>query len=257
MRIVGNKVNDYYDTCISQFGYSTEGNIFLREPAYIQVHPSPTNSRYYSKVPSEPHQEYTFLGKGLRQLQVEFTDFDKKVWNAEYFRILFAGKLYGGIHIRISDRFKTIGTAKDKEYFFYTWETFAEYLEKNGMKISQKGHFRWSEDGKGTYEEDIRKHFTTIDVTGEAAAEKLVIAYIKGGSRYYGDKFEVHVNPELKQFAFFKLFDPFTAYQELAMFVDGQLAYPGNVMIEIEDKYRIAAHGFDKMSFRKGPTKRR
>jgi hypothetical protein len=50
--------------------------------------------------------------------------------------------------------------------------------------------------------------------------------------------------------------DPFTTYQELSMFVDGKIAYPGNSMTVIEDKYRIAAHGFDtKYGFRTRPSK--
>jgi hypothetical protein len=40
------------------------------------------------------------------------------------------------------------------------------------------------------------------------------------------------------------------------MFVDGQLAYPGNIVIEIDDKYKIESKGFDKKwSFRKRPFK--
>jgi hypothetical protein len=38
----------------------------------------------------------------------------------------------------------------------------------------------------------------------------------------------------------------------------GAIAAPENKPpVEIEDKYRIAQHGFDRYSFRKAPTKRR
>jgi len=42
--------------------------------------------------------------------------------------------------------------------------------------------------------------------------------------------------------------------QELDMWISGTLAWPQNMMIEIDDKYRIIAHGFDeKYGFRKRP----
>ncbi len=62
-------------------------------------------------------------------------------------------------------------------------------------------------------------------------------------------------NPELKQYHFAKMVDPFTAYQEIEMFLGGVLGSGNPPMVEIDDKHIAEGKGFDKMSFRKYPTK--
>ena len=37
MKLISTKINDYYDCCINQYGYETDGNVFIREPQDIQV----------------------------------------------------------------------------------------------------------------------------------------------------------------------------------------------------------------------------
>jgi hypothetical protein len=59
------------------------------------------------------------------------------------------------------------------------------------------------------------------------------------------------INPTLKTYKFFKIFDSFQALQEIQMFISGVLGTGESMIIEIEDKYKIASHGFDKTSFRK------
>lgn len=61
----------------------------------------------------------------------------------------------------------------------------------------------------------------------------------------------VITNPLLRDLQFFKIVDCFQASQELAMFISGVMGGQCPPMIEIEDKYRIAMHGYDEQSFRK------
>lgn len=65
------------------------------------------------------------------------------------------------------------------------------------------------------------------------------------------------INPILKEYEFYKVFDPFTTFQEIQMFISGVLGTGEKEIIEVEDKYKIGQHGFDKWSFRKEPTKKR
>lgn len=60
----------------------------------------------------------------------------------------------------------------------------------------------------------------------------------------------VEKNPCLKDLSFFKVKDAFTAFQELAGYLGNQLV-DCKEPDQIDDKYRIAQHGFDKWSFRK------
>ena len=64
------------------------------------------------------------------------------------------------------------------------------------------------------------------------------------------------INPILKDYEFYKVIDAFTAFTELQMFISGVLGTGEKEMIEIEDKYKIKKHGFNKWSFRKEPQKK-
>jgi len=65
------------------------------------------------------------------------------------------------------------------------------------------------------------------------------------------------VNPTLKDYEFYKVVDAFTAFTELQMFMGGVLGVGEKEIVEIEDKYKIGQHGFDKWSFRREPSKKK
>jgi hypothetical protein len=68
---------------------------------------------------------------------------------------------------------------------------------------------------------------------------------------YHG---HLELNPHLKTYNFQKVHGGVEAFQEIQMFISGVLGAPERPMIELTDQDRIAAHGFDSMSFRKIPT---
>jgi len=63
-------------------------------------------------------------------------------------------------------------------------------------------------------------------------------------------------NCSLKDYKFFKVKDPVTTYQEVAMFMGG-LAAPQKPIPVPSDKDMVSIKGFDKHSFRKEPTKKK
>ena len=64
----------------------------------------------------------------------------------------------------------------------------------------------------------------------------------------------LHVNGILKDIEFFKVMDPFMAFQEIEMYITGVLGTNNKPVVEISDKHKIVGHGFDpKYSFRKEP----
>jgi hypothetical protein len=250
MKIYSIKVHDYYDACISQFGYSNEGNSFLREPSEIVIIPkADKRSRWSQHRGVHPNDEINFLVDYFTFGSFEYYNSENKKWTIFAFKILFAGKLYGGVKIR-----PDIMDHQEQEVICYNWDTMSAVIKKKGFALSPE-RYSWFLQRKTSDEDRLKSHFKVIDITDQCIEHKLVIAFISGGSRF--DTHAVELNGELKKHQFYKVLDPFTAYQELALYVDGQLSYPGNITIEIEDKYRIAAHGFDKHSFRKLPTKKR
>lgn len=61
------------------------------------------------------------------------------------------------------------------------------------------------------------------------------------------------INPLLKEYEFYKMFDTFQTFQEIQMFISGVLGNKEKEIVQVADKYKIAQHGFDKWSFRKEP----
>jgi hypothetical protein len=59
------------------------------------------------------------------------------------------------------------------------------------------------------------------------------------------------LNPLLKDYEFYKVFDTFQAFQEVEMFMGGVLGAGEKEITEVADKYKITQHGFNKFSFRK------
>lgn len=70
------------------------------------------------------------------------------------------------------------------------------------------------------------------------------------------DGWYVCYNCSLKEYKFFKVKDPNTTYQEIAMFLDG-LAVPQKPIPVPSDRDMVSIKGFDKFSFRKDPSKRK
>lgn len=63
-------------------------------------------------------------------------------------------------------------------------------------------------------------------------------------------------NAELKEWEFYKIFDVYSTFQEVACFMSG-LAIPLKPIPDIDDKVMAGAKGFNEWSFRKEPTKKR
>jgi len=63
-------------------------------------------------------------------------------------------------------------------------------------------------------------------------------------------------NAQLKSFEFYRIFDPYQAYQEIAMWLSN-IAVPIKPMPEIPDKIMLEVKGFDKFSFRKDPSSKK
>lgn len=75
----------------------------------------------------------------------------------------------------------------------------------------------------------------------------------KGLKRY--DDFII--NPNLKDYEFYKVFDSFTAFQEIQMFIGGVLGKNENDIIDISNDDKLQQYGYDKWSFRKEEHQRK
>ena len=63
----------------------------------------------------------------------------------------------------------------------------------------------------------------------------------------------IYINPLLRPYHFYKVMDPYTAFQEISMYVGGVLLAPTKPIPVMSDSIKIQSRGFDKYSFRKPP----
>jgi len=68
------------------------------------------------------------------------------------------------------------------------------------------------------------------------------------------DEYVLTYNGCLRDVQFYRCIEPFTAFQEVQMFLGG-MAFPNKPIPKVSDKIMAAAKGFDKWSFRKEPKK--
>jgi hypothetical protein len=74
---------------------------------------------------------------------------------------------------------------------------------------------------------------------------------------YRGDvEGEIVYNAALKEYEFFRVFDPPRAYQEIVCFMNN-LAVPFKPIPVLDDETMAQVHGFDRFSFRQDPIKRK
>ncbi len=71
------------------------------------------------------------------------------------------------------------------------------------------------------------------------------------GAQQYHNKFNLIINPNLKDLEFYRIMDAYTTFQEIEMFISGVIGTETKKVIEITDKDKIIGKGFDyKTSFR-------
>jgi hypothetical protein len=267
VKIIGTNTHDYYDA-VRVHGHDETGHIFLRNSEIVFAKP---NGRWLTRnvgIATKVNHALDFMFEGLLigadtshySMAPNFDVTVNKIrhqFTLGYRRVLFCGKLYTSIKVhRSSTGVSSDPSFKSFDYnYFYTIESLQHYLENYEINLKkEKSDTRnWRKPQLSI--ENISKNLTVSDTHFNHCVEnKLVIAITvpePGGSNAI-----VELNGELKKVQFYKVFDAFTAYQELAMYVDGYLAYPGNQMIEIENEFRVKAHGFDhKYAFRKLPEK--
>ena len=233
------KKKDYYDGVAGTTGID-KTIVYKRDLQEFEGEDMPnvfrrkTYRNYFSD-----REESPFYRLGNSHMKHEY-------WNKyprhSYFVIGFCGKLYPG--------FKLYSIKDTKEYNnVITTITF----DKDFMiKLFSNKNFK--DNLNGVLQYNAMDWFRDIKVPIFVYDENVSgIDHIDLGwyNRDFNAKFIV--NPLLKEYEFYKIFDAFQAFQEIMMFMGGVLGRGEKDIVEVEDKYKIAQHGFDKWSFRKMP----
>lgn len=239
MKIISS-YNDYYDIGLA---YETNDNqiVYLREPIDFKIF---HNGKYPPLVENVKNIFYKALKidrwewrfKDSLSYGFEIDTHKYKIYHCA-FRIVFCGKIYSMIELKLIKKRENYST---NTFRFYDFESYQKFLDEYKIEFYDNKVKQTAENFFGV---QIKRDEITFLI--ENKITNFVIS-------------DEHItfNAKLADYDFYKVFDPYSAYQELTSWLGGVLAYPQNIMIEVEDKSKIEKHGFDKKyGFRTRPKK--
>jgi hypothetical protein len=167
-----------------------------------------------------------------------------------FINVVFGPKIYHGLHI--NDYMAVPG----QEYFFWDAHKLREWLAAQDSRKELKAVVArpWNQKTETPLEEFFKVEDSPRELFNYMVANRYAILLeIAQGRGYKNPEYRVNP-PDLKKYGFAKALDPYTAYQELSMWVGGVLCGQSPAVVEItDDKTILEGHGFDnKISFR-GP----
>lgn len=240
MRIIGGR--DYYDSAVP---YDTDNTrIFKRDVGF-----SSTRTVEHVYIPDKFNFSH-FNGHG------EGSNNSGRYW-IKTCAVIFCGKRYNGIRVWIHYGHGLDDDSSADIRFFWSADKFLRWMEDFDIHFSTD---RWSRKFGSGYidrEDKLRTYFNPFDLSKETE-NKLVkqgVVYMTSPEPQYGKYYAKDDNwlvnsDNLKSMEFNKAMDPWSAYQEIDMYLGSTLVSDVDAMVRITDKDRIAQHGFDKWSFK-------
>jgi hypothetical protein len=158
----------------------------------------------------------------------------------EPFLVVVGTKAYPGVAMNTQQKAAAVTTR-----MAYSADDFREYLVGLGLRPDDKAAGLFDRIGRAvTFLERAPLELPS----GLTVEKRIALMLVRNTS--------IVLNPSLKSLEFFRRMGAQEVFQELEMYLGGILAPENRPMVSIEDKYRIAQHGFDKHSFRRPPQKR-
>ena len=242
------KKKDYYDGVVGSVGMD-KTLVYERTPTEIED-PKDMPKEFQGKRGWNYRDENPFLNIIYFDIDSKKT---KKYEKVHHFLVGFCGKLYLGWKFHYKVQGWDLETGEKKEFI----ETDIIYGYENAKKFLRDSYWRSNPD-------DDVKYLMDYDPIDMFRKIKAPIFVHDGEANVRYDKYHriinttnFYINPILKDYEFYKVVDAFTAFTELQMFIGGVLGRGEKEIVEIEDKYKIGQHGFDKWSFRREPSKKR
>lgn len=178
---------------------------------------------------------------------------------AHYYVVGFCGKIYGAYHLVASETI--LGDIA--EAFCFNMQEVDDFIHSNFKK--KQIEFYERKDGLPRYNfascnwllYHQRKYFEKFfqECEQKKSAYQNFFSENRVPIFFVKDTYRLVLNGCLKDLKFFKVMDPYTAYQELSMYLGG-LASPEKPIPEISDTDLLVAKGFDKWSFKTPPKKK-
>jgi len=256
MRIFS-KQHDYYDSV--QKHVTDDPNVFVRNELDRDVLPSILSNSIHDSV-------IDFWKHAPNQ---------HKPFNLETIMIGFCGKVYPALQIYYDPSTK-YQYKENETHTFYTIEQYRKFIDEkiNDEKYSkhyyEKNKSKYSWNRYDDTDQHISQYLDTWSGTEkfdelffEFKSPIFVLRQPRNSFKvsYYSHKLDgtlpFNINIPLERYQFHKIFDTYSAYQEIEMYYFGVLGCSEVDTVNISDLDMRNQKGFDKMSFKKYPTKKR
>lgn len=237
------KNKDYYDGVVGSVGmdktivYERETIEITEDKEMLKEFRHNRNASWYGHNRENHFTNLNYMSTKL--------DNKKKYDDNRFFIVGFCGKLYLGWKFsRTVEVWGENGMPCEeiRTDFIYGYDNAKEYLKDDYWRSNIKDDIKYV------------MNYDPINMFRELKSPVFI---------YDGDRSKPRmsdaliINPVLKEWEFYKVVDAFTAFQEISMFLGGVLGIGEKEIVEIEDKYKIGQHGFDKWSFRREPSKKK
>lgn len=234
MRIIS-KFHDYYDSVLK---YGPDDHcVFVRESARLDA---------AGQLPAD----LAFMRPGLHAVET-FTAKRAPLGIAP-FVIAFCGKCYPGIRLTSSG---LSGAEAAFDECYYDLASYRARMAALGHPIEPERRRHWRRwhyrMDSPTNHQDLTDFFTAERASAFEALVGRGAAILLCLSRRHSDDVELYDNPELTTLKFYQMFDAYSAFQELEMYLGGVLASAELPMPQFEDQIKAQQKGFDKHSFRR------
>lgn len=245
MKIVS-KFHDYYDSAMA---YGQEpGLVYCRESDTIGFR-TPSFIRNHLTMDLSPF--LYFLSRSKEGLGDIRGIYNKKDYYFNFGIIGFCGEIYPYIEFSIDDDliYDSDYEPRIKKSYFYDPESAIKKIKVLEPK-DIKRYFK--------VDNSLINHFKKIFLEHKIPTFHIIYdRYDSFSKEQFGtDGWILEKNPPLKEFEFFKVRDPFSAFQEIAWYIGGVLRTDDTNMVAIDEKRLIEKRGHDaKVSFRKGKEK--
>jgi len=246
MRIIGG--HDYFDSALA---YGVDSTVVFSRTRFDDAPILSYNNSglTFPKESIDFEEERSIRSREITRQRTTYRFSPRTVW--------FAGKRYGCVHMT---SYTINEWHRRNEEWFWSYSKLAEFLNSIDAKVAKS--MRWLDQYSLTAE-SLKDHFEGQGSERETdwlIENKVCIAishpsfasrHDEGWKRVTGWK----INTDgLGAMGFAKRLDPFTAFQELSMWIGGVLPRSGNPMVQIKDeKTMLKKHGMDEWSFRKMP----
>lgn len=233
--LIVSKFHDYYDSCASTGVDKTV--VYSRKNILIDYKYDKLLRPYYTeKVTSNSSK-------------------NRSVYNVKKILVGFCGQIYPLVQFeKLSQEGEEISTDE-----FYSLEGVEGYIRKESLtKGSKRVRFHFSDstiDDIKSFESFFNPN--TWSEYKKIFREKNVPVFAVGRGKSSDGRLDVvrlELSPKLSKIKFMKVKDPFSAYQEIYMFISGYLGVPSPSMVKISDKDMAKSKGHDGIySFKKPP----